>query len=119
MTRTPAENKFRRDFIGTPARPAKVELKKLYDDAADKTQFKLDWVTNEYEATRTIRGENTAWGEVDVTLGEYMSYGSVVKDLGGWEWPPAVAGAKRICAKCVKFGGKWTVKEDFRSCFSS
>ena len=71
------------------------------------------WVTNEYEATRTIRGENTAWGEVDVTLGEYMSYGSVVKDLGGWEWHPAVAGAKRICAKCVKLSGKWAVKDDF------
>ena len=56
MTRTPAENKFRRDYNGTPTRPAKVELEKLYEDAADKTQFNLDCVKNEYEATRAIRG---------------------------------------------------------------
>ena len=45
--------------------------------------------------------------QIDTKLGQYMTLGGLVIDLGGWSWPPAVAGAKTIAYKCARMGGKW------------
>jgi hypothetical protein len=111
--RTPLDAKFRREYIGTAKKPADAAKKKLYDESDDQARFKVEWVSTKLEVCRRQRHDITSWQEVDITLGEYLSFGSIVQSLGGWEYQPAIDGAKRLCSKCLKLNGKWVVYEEF------
>ena len=43
--------------------------------------------------------------------GEFMTFGQMVIALGGWQWPPAVAGAKRAAGKCALLGRGWLSRD--------
>ena len=44
---------------------------------------------------------------MDSSKGTYETFGGVVRSFGGWEWCPAVMGAKQHCLKSAAMGGDW------------
>ncbi|MFM7984201.1 MAG: hypothetical protein ACKPKO_33250, partial [Candidatus Fonsibacter sp.] len=42
-----------------------------------------------------------------INLGEYKNFGQTVQHLGGFGWPTAVEGAKKVFMKAAKLGGIW------------
>ena len=41
-----------------------------------------------------------------------MNFGQTVQHLGGFGWPPAVEGAKKVLMKAAKLGGVWCKMDD-------
>ena len=42
-----------------------------------------------------------------------MTFGSTVEAYGGWNWQPAIDGARETWDKLMKLGGKWLQKDNF------
>ena len=57
--------------------------------------------------------KTVSYSTVDTTRGTYMTLGAAIQHLGGWQWGPAIVGAKRLAAQCARLRGKWHTKDEF------
>ena len=72
-----------------------------------KKNFREAWAKKEYSQVLDEKRKSTSYVTVDVTRGTYKTLGAVINHLGGWQWGPAIVGAKTLAAKCARLGGKW------------
>ena len=79
----------------------------------NKQAFRASWAKATFANVLVGKKHQVSYQVVDTTLGEHMTFGSLVQHLGGWQWAPAVAGAKRLAGKCAKLGGKWISQDAF------
>jgi hypothetical protein len=63
-------------------------------------------VTERHEYTESFDDVSEQWGT-------YCTFGTLVQSYGGWEWEPAVHGAKLAAAMCSKMAGKWVWIDPF------
>ena len=80
---------------------------------AAKKAFRQGWAESKYEEVLKTKRYGQDFAYVDETKGEYLSFGAVVTKLGGWEWPPALLGAKNLAARCLRLQGRWVVRDSF------
>lgn len=109
--RSSFDSKFRREV--KPGTPQHDEYKTLRT-AAEKQKFKLEWAEKLLDAK--VEKAKTFNKELVTTQrckGKMLTFGALVVEYGGWEWPPAVEGAKRTAAKCARLGGKWCEVDHF------
>ena len=81
--------------------------KALYDMEVGreaKAKFRREWAARVFADVLQGKEYNSSWREVDRRAGAYLTLGAIVQAYGGWEWPPAIAGAKLTCSKCALFG---------------
>ena len=45
--------------------------------------------------TREGKSEEETYSQVEQSIGEYLTFGGLVKTYGGWKWPAAVVGAQK------------------------
>ncbi len=76
--------------------------------AAKKRIYREGWAKREFKDLKTGKTYTHSYQEVNEELGTYHTLGGVVTEFGGWQWPPAIAGAKHVASKCMMMGGKWT-----------
>jgi len=81
------------------------EYKKCVGRAAQQS-FKLSWARKMVEKERQKREQQT-WSMVDVTRGEYLSFGAIVLREGGWEDVHALRAAYKYVSKCAIMGSPW------------
>ena len=86
--------------------PTKQAYSQVKGQAARK-QFRSDWAKEHFQYVLAEKTHEQSFRSVDETKGEWMTFGGLVLALGGWEWGPAVDGAKKIALKCARLGGKW------------
>ena len=92
---------------------AEGDLYSKHKSHKDKAAHRAKWAKTEFKDRIVGKRWDQEFSQVDETLGSYLSFGSVVQALGGWEWAPAVSGAKRLCGLCAQLGGKWTYTDPF------
>jgi hypothetical protein len=88
----------------------------LYSKLADRDEkriYRETWAKKKFESSVQGKRFEQEYQTIDSTLGEYLTFGAVVVKYGGWQWAPAVAGAKKTAAKCTLLGGKWSMKDEF------
>ena len=74
---------------------------------AQKKQIRDEWAKEEFSFVLTDKTYSESYTKIDETMGEFHTLGSLVREYGGWEWPPAVVGAKLHFLKASRMGGKW------------
>ena len=77
-----------------------------------KKDYKETWAKEQYGYCLVEKSHEDSFRKVQVEKGTYMTFGGLVIDLGGWQWPPAVAGAKAIAFKNSKIGGDWCKRDE-------
>ena len=99
----------------TYAKKKDVELAKRYKEASSEpdaiTKKKLirqDFVKTKYSHELKKKTYSLSYRLVDETLGRYMNFGQCVAHQGGWRWKPAVSATKKMFAKAMRLGGKWS-----------
>ena len=75
--------------------------------------FRESWAKTEYGKVLGRARKTVSYSTVDTTRGMYMTLGAIIQHLGGWQWGPAIVGAKRLAAQCARLGGKWHKKDEF------
>ena len=76
-------------------------------DPAAKDAARRDWAKETFSHVLATKSFTKDYKEVETREGVYMTFGSLVQSFGGWEWQPAILGAKRHSLKCIQLGGKW------------
>lgn len=107
--RTKLDSRFRRAY--PKGSPQHDTLCGLSDD--EKKEFRISWAKKEYAKLDVGKFQSKSFAQVDTTLGSFHTFGGVVSKYGGWSWPPAVAAAKKTCAKLLKMQGKWVRYDPF------
>ncbi len=80
---------------------------------AEKAKFRADWAKAEYsDYARSGKKETKAWQDIDEEIGEHKTFGAIVQSFGGFEWQPAINGAKRYAATCARLGNPWMVVDE-------
>ena len=102
--------KFQREH--KPGSPARIEYDKNQSREA-KAEFRKAWAKRKYSAAQQGKTWAKSAQTADRDLGEIMAFGAMVVHYGGWQWQPAIEGAKNTAAKCVKLGGDWAHKDKF------
>ena len=103
--RTAVGAKWTRDLKSSKKLEAEYEACK---GRKAKAECRARWAKTTYSKVIKEKTYTERYQEINETLGEYFTLGGVVKEFGGWTWPPAVQGAKRLAAKAVMMGGKWS-----------
>ena len=97
------QNFARRHAKGTDAHAAYQACESM----EDKRRFRAAWAKEFYKDCVLTKSHGESFSQVDTTLGVMMTFGQLVKSYGGWEWAPAVQGAKLHAAKAANMGGRW------------
>lgn len=110
--RSRLDSKFRRIHTADTEEGKKYRALK---GTAAKRDFKLNWVKLDLQACKQkqVKSQRKTLSQADTVRGTMVTFGGLVERYGGWSWAPAVTGAKRTAAKCVKLGGKWSAVDDF------
>ena len=72
---------------------------------AQKKQIKEEWAKEESKFVLTEKTYSESYTKIDETMGAFHTLGSLVREYGGWEWAPAVKGAKSVFLKASRMGG--------------
>ena len=107
------------DNVSAHSAPARVwdrevkpgsDLRKEYDalnSMAEKRKFKEKFYADKWEnMDESQQYSQRIRNEQEVSSEEY-TFGALVVALGGWQWPPAIRGAKTHCLKASRLGPKW------------
>ena len=102
----PVGNAFNYDTRADPhlkieAKAAKAKGKQAF------LEWRTDWAKKRFASSIEGKMEVESFRTVDTTKGTYMTFGATVTFYGGWEWPPAIEGAKTAAAQCLAMRGKW------------
>ena len=73
----------------------------------EASDFRVQWVKQEYTKFKEERVFKKSWRRIDATKGKYMSVSQLVADDGGWSDPEAVLGTQRLIEKAVAMGDPW------------
>ena len=73
----------------------------------EASDFRVQWVKQEYTKFKEERVFKKSWRRIDATKGKYMSVSQLVADDGGWSDPEAVLGSQRLIEKAVAMGDPW------------
>lgn len=95
---------------------ANDDIRKQYDNLpsrADKAEFRRSWAQKRFSKFVQTKTFEQGFSVVDSTMGEYVSFGTLVERYGGWGWKPAVDGAKRCALRCTALGGSWIYNDSF------
>ena len=79
-----------------------------------KREVRRKWCKEAFKFVLDEKTHEESYTEIDTLKGEFFTFGSLVKEYGGWQWEPAVVGAKIHWMKAMRMGGKW-VKRDVMS----
>ena len=77
-----------------------------------KQQYRAEWARKTYSTYAHGKKYEKDFSSVNVNLGQYHTFGGLVKKYGGWQWPAAVQGAKRTALRCAALGGDWVDADD-------
>ena len=79
---------------------------------AEKAKFRAEWAMSVYAGhAKKGKKKSQAWQDINESIGEHKTLGAIVVMFGGWSWPPAVEGAKRLAATCSRLGPPWVIKD--------
>ena len=75
----------------------------------EKADFRKLWASKKYDEATASVGKSKQEGITiqEGVTGEFYSFGALVVKYGGWNWEPAVQGAKNTAFQCQLLGGKW------------
>ena len=79
----------------------------------EKIEYRKKWAKTVYEKVTERQGYQESFDDVSEQWGTYCTFGTLVQSYGGWEWGPAVHGAKLTAAMCSKMAGKWVWVDPF------
>ena len=82
---------------------------------AAKREVRRKWAKEEFKYVLSEKSWGESYQSVDETRGEYFTFGSLVRELGGWKWKPAILGAKLHFIRSMRMGGKWVKKDTMSS----
>jgi hypothetical protein len=102
----PVGNAFNYDLKSDP-----IEAKLWKDAKAGGKEAKLlmkkNWATRRFAKMQSERTHSETFRTIDEEKGSYMTFGQIVVALGGWEWTPAIQGARNVVSQCIAMQGKW------------
>jgi hypothetical protein len=104
----PSKGTVANDF--TAACKNDPELKRQYDQQSgwDATRkFKSKWAAKEKSRVKEDANQEESFSRVDATLGDWFTFGGLVQEFGGWEYPEAIDGAKNVVAMNGLMGIDW------------
>jgi len=108
-----------RDAVGLRFQRAHKKGSKDHDryanlcSRAEKQQFREAWAKNTFASMLVGKESSRERNIAEATRGRMLTFGAVVRELGGWEWSPAVRGAVNLVAKCTLLGGRWHEVDEF------
>ena len=109
--RTALDSTFRREHSKGNA---KQEWEACQGDDAKVRKFKLDWVEKDLskENQKLVKSTKKTLEKSNKLKGKWFTLGGLVASYGGWDWEPAVEGAKRTAAKCARLGASWAERDE-------
>ena len=80
-----------------------------------KEQIRKNWCKETFAYILEEKTHEESYSNIDVNKGEFFTFGGLVRELGGWKWPPAVTGAKLHFIRAMRLGGQWVTKDQMSS----
>ena len=76
-------------------------------DRKGKALLRQRWAATQYEDIVKHKQKVEAYSKEEIGEGRWHTLGSLVVKYGGWQWPPAVQGAKTAALQCSLMGQKY------------
>ena len=98
------------------ARLPKTDPAKMQCAATRNNKLKADirakWAKEQFSYILESKTHEESYSKVDTTKGDFHTFGGLVIELGGWQWPPAIEGAKLHFIKAMRLGGSWVCLDE-------
>ena len=101
--------RFMREKDGNP------DMKAAYAKCSgwtEKKNFRERWAKDKYKEHKRVKEKTESRDIADIQEAEMLTFGALVNKFGGWQWEPAITGAKSHAAKCAAMGAPWVEKDE-------
>ena len=80
-----------------------------------KREIRRKWCKEQFAHVIESKSHEESYTQIDSRQGTWHTFGSLVRELGGWKWEPAIVGAKLHFVRAVRMGGRWVKKDNMSS----
>lgn len=80
-----------------------------------KRAYREQWAKTSFAHMVKTKTYTKNYQVVDDDWGEYMTLGAAITHYGGYQWQPAIDGAKAMATRCMMLGGRWTYVDKHQS----
>ena len=94
-----------RQYLAAKPKSEQTDYKAM--DRAKSEEYRVEWLRLQFKEFKESKVYSKSWQRVDTTKGEYMPFGRIVVEEGGWEDEEAIKGATNLTCQCLAMGGNW------------